>query len=232
MPPIHTVPAFHTAIGGAATTVAVNSSEARFLAVFAGYDTPITLTDTYSNPWTPLTARSSGGSLSGRWYYVNSQTPLVGPGHQVSVAPYAAGFLAFLGFPLTRPSPFDQVGGQGATSGVTGNTSSAGQTPAMADELVLTGVALGGNGANALIGFGLPPFLQLDAVTAVSGVSYGGGIGYIPAQSSIFLDAWSWDNSSPYAISTALFKAPFAPALPINTPLDWLQGTAQVYRRQ
>lgn len=129
------------------TSGAIDTTGANLIVVHAGWyegvTTDVTLSDSYGNTWTPLTAQRIGASLYGTSRLFFSVGPTVGAGHTFTIAG-AATFCSIevAAFSGAASSPFDQQNGSVMTSSsspvLTYQPGSV--TPTEDNELVVSGV--------------------------------------------------------------------------------------------
>lgn len=186
------------------TTDAVNTTGANLLvAVGSWYPASggapnLTITDSYGNTWTGLTARELGNTKVRLWY---SAAPIVGSGHTLSTSTgdsYST--LWFGAFSGAAASPFDQE--SGATTGGATSLAPGSVTPSEAGCLCVTGVTSDGSTLTVPTGY-------TGGVANYSvGVHMGGGGAYlIQGAAAATNPAWAAAASAGMAAALATFKA-------------------------
>lgn len=182
------------------TTTGVDTTGANLIVLFAAYEAGSTVSDSKSNTWTALTPKGSGG-VAQLFYCFN---PTVGSGHTFSTTPITYGGIFMAAFSGATSSPFDVENGVAPGSGTSIQTGSV--TPSLNNELIITGINLGGSAASPTINSG---FTQTDSINANSGVSYGGSLAYlIQTSASAVNPTWSWTNAATNPAVIATFKSP------------------------
>lgn len=199
---------------GGATTAGTDTTGATLLVValtsFVGAAEP-TLSDSYGNTWTPLTAATTGVSRT-RFFY--AAAPAVGVGHTVTVTG-ATSFpvVALLAFAGTGGSPFDAE--SGGTFGTVTTAAAAAVTPAADGAAVVVAFGYevaGAPGSPALDG----GFTVADTLVNVAGTSFGTLTGYlIQTTAALAGPTATWTTASAGTTATAAFAAGggFDPAL-------------------
>lgn len=186
-----------TNAGAVQTTTGVTTTGATLIVLWQAYDSGATVSDSKSNTWTALT-NYSGVATFGRMYYCLN--PTVGTAHTFSTSiSYGAIFMqAWRGNKVTLP--FDQENGSTGT----GTTRQPGSvTPSEANELVVSGIALGSPAVTPTINSGFSATNVLD-----SGAAYGGGLAYlIQTTATATNPTWSWSGSANTTGANATFKA-------------------------
>ena len=125
------------------TSSSVDTTGANFLIVLALAQpvTSVTVTDSKSNAWTPLTAQQNGVATGSKLFY--SIHPTVGTGHTFTVTGTGT-FPAVLVQAWRGVRSFDAENGANQASGTTLQTGSV--TPAEDNELFVSGCGPGGGG--------------------------------------------------------------------------------------
>lgn len=200
----------HTAAGSvdggfSTTTPAIDTSNADFIIISVGFfdaNGAGTLSDSYNNSWTPLTAASFVGLGRQHYYCVN---PSVGTGHTFHMEEPGINFsslcvAAFSG--VNQTAPFDQE----TQGGFNGNGILAGPvTPSTNGQLLVAAVSLAStSGAGAAISDG---FIILDTVAFSSGQHFGGIMAYkIQTIAHAENAAWTFTAVDNLAATIATFK--------------------------
>jgi hypothetical protein len=214
----HTGLAAHTDVQTAGITW---SSTPNLIIVITGFYPPAggTLTDsTGSNVWTLVRSDVENSFISLNMYYCYNPTAPNGQTFKCAgTANY--GCIHVVGFTGSASSPLDQQNGSGTVK----NFQPGSITPTQNGTLVITGFKYydaGGGSATVT-----SPFTAglLDAVPAVSGTNFGGGIAYyVQATAAALNPTWSEGGSpSDYVADIASFKLP---AVAGTTNALFLQG--------
>lgn len=160
-----------------ATSSGINTTGANLIVINVGYyatASGLTVTDSNSNTWTPLTA-NTGTATYQRFYYCYN--PTVGSGHTFTVSGttiYAT--FQVMAFDAVAASPFDTEVGNSAGGGWS-SLSTGSLTPGQNNVLLVAGIGFGGTNA----GTGMAPdssFLGTVVNGWVSGGHQGGAIAY------------------------------------------------------
>ena len=170
-----------------ATTAGFDTTGADLIvAVMSYYANVPTLSDSYGNTWTALTAYVDN-FVTVRLHYCVST--IVGPGHTFTVAGGAAcypvvSFLAASG--AASPSPYDAESGAGSGGFVT-SLQPGPITPATAGALLVTGITVD-NSNSLAVGSGFS-----SAITNYGGGTHlGGGVGWLVQGAAAAIDpTWS-----------------------------------------
>lgn len=130
------------------TTPSMDTTGASLLVLVVSYVATVTptISDSKSNTWTALTAKSVSGQQSSRIYY--AANPTVGSGHTFTVtgSSILSTGIAFAFSGITASSPFDQE--NGASLAGSGTTLSCGSiTPSVNGELIIAGFSSGASSA-------------------------------------------------------------------------------------
>jgi hypothetical protein len=181
---------------GAGPTSGANTAAANMLVacVSSNAGSTITLTDSYGNTWTPLTASAFTGAVQTQIYVC--LTPTVGTGHtfQVSGAGTYPSFcvMAFSGFSgITR--------GQNGASGTTSPLSPGSVTPPSNGALVV--YALGSSFGSGSVSVDVGTIAQ--NLGFVGGTSYAGAFAYeIQTTAAPIAPSWTFSPSYPYAAAS------------------------------
>lgn len=208
-PPISLVA--HTSTAGGVTggdSPAVDTTSADFLvgSLDANQGTTVTVSDSYSNTWTPLTVQTTTAACQNRLYYVAN--PTVGTGHTFTIAgTNITGTMqvaAFSGVKVTSPLDVQNGSNSGASSVTTIQPGSV--TPSASAELIVSGACTFNVGAPPLtVSSGLT---VTDSVGAVGGTNYGGAMGYLVQSPAAAINpTWTLQNTNPAAATIAVFKA-------------------------
>lgn len=194
--------------GNNVTTGGVDTSGADLLIVaVASYDgggviPTITVSDSKSNTWTPLTRTGAGDVVLCRFYYCVGGT--VGGSHTFT-ASSTGGFPTVLAaaFSGAHASPFDQETAGAHGSGIT-SIQPGSVTPGEDNELLVSVVGL--NAANTISING--GFTESDEVAYSSGNHFGASLAYLIQTSAAAANpTWSWASSTAGATTIATFKA-------------------------
>lgn len=145
----HGAAQFTSASSGASVTL--NSTGANFLVaiiMFDGLATGVTFGDNKSNSFTTLTPQASG--VGGTAELIFNQGGTVGASHTFTLSgTNAYGAIVVGAFSNAIASPLDQQNGNSATSGASAQPGSV--TPTTNNQLVITGVGIGGLGGTTSI---------------------------------------------------------------------------------
>jgi hypothetical protein len=204
----------HASASSAGSTNTINSTGANLIVVFSAFDGTPTITDNYSNTWTPLTIQSGGAGNFGRFWYCYN--PTVGAGHYFNTTTgYAALFAqAWSG---ATASPVDQQNGSYTNGSVTSPLQPGSVTPTTANQLIITGVTSAGaeSGNNISLGFTIT-----DNQNGVTGVTYGGSMAYLVQTSASAVNPTWTATSGGYGSSViATFKSPIVAASILPSPV-------------
>lgn len=211
---ITAVAAAHITAAGiaGATSSAIDTSTANFIAVAVSYDNTTAspaMTDSKSNTWTALTLQAATSHRIRIYYAWNA---IVGTGHTFTHNGVAVGFAvqAFAGVQVSA-DPFDTQQGAGLLTGTTAGCGTSNLVPSVNNELILSAVGINGSVTNyaTAAGFTLTDFLNFSA-----GSNYGAGLGYLIQTTATTISSAttlaSWTTSRNFAEASATFKA--APA--------------------
>ena len=191
----------HTSSGGSGsatnTTSAINTTGADLIVVFLAYNlgSTVTLSDSLGNSWTGITSISDGVTVTAIMYYCHA--PTVGAAHTFSVSGsnnYCSMFVeAWSG--SASSGTLDQQGTTFSSSNVLSLLSTS-ITPAVAGELIVTGIAWGASSeASVTVNDGLT---QPDAALVTgSGNYYSSGAAYlVQSVAAAIAPTWSWASPS------------------------------------
>jgi hypothetical protein len=160
-------------------------------------------TDSKSNTWTALTAKTQAAGSQVQMYYCVPIPAKVGSGHTVtfdaSSSFYASGY--FAAFSGSAAAPFDVQNGATNTSA----TMSPGSiTPSFSDELVISGIGMHVSGAPTVDA----SMTVLDSNGFLSGNYFGGGMAYkIQTAAAAINPVWTMGSSDKTACVIASFKS-------------------------
>lgn len=193
----------HAAGLNGATTGAVDTTGANFIAIGIAYNTGATPTvqDSKLNNWNALTAQDPSSTVAVRIYYCLA--PTVGSGHTFTVsASGAAPAIAFDCFAgVKTSSAFDVQNGFADTSDTT-SASAGSVTPSEDGELVFACIGL--SAANTPTPTGVT---GTEHQAFVGGSNYGIDIGYvIQTTAGAVNPSWSWASTCRSASAVATFK--------------------------
>lgn len=181
------------------TTTAINTTGANLIVLSLIHtNSQPTVTDSYGNLWTPLTALGSS-QVSRLFYCVN---PTVGPGHTFTATQSLESYpvLGVLAVSGASDTPFD------VENGSTGNSTSlqpGNITPTQDGSLVVTALA-NGVGTNAAINGGYTA-LTSDFVNAAA---VGGSFAYLIQNSAAQTNpTWTWNSGGASSAAIASFKS-------------------------
>lgn len=185
-----------------ATSDAIDTTGANLIVLHVSSADANTVTDSKSNTWTALTSKTSGSGNIGRLYYCVN--PTVGSGHTFSVTSIVPtiSVLAFSG--VKTSSPFDVENGSSCDS--TGSCATGSITPSEDNELVVTGMSMGGAEFTDYVADS--GFTNLTYVPVVGGAHFGGGFAYKIQTTAVAVNP-TWSGTSPawFAVTIASFKA-------------------------
>lgn len=188
-----------------ATTAGINTTGATLLIVGISYyasDT-ITISDSKSNTWIPLTNYPGAAAHSVQLFYAANPIT-VGSGHTFTYSAGSAvyGTLLAASFNNTKTSsPFDVE--NGASQGSGGTLATGSITPSLDGELVVT-LAVSDPGSPTVDS----GFTLIDSTATVGGVNVGGGLAYKVQTSAAAVNP-TWTASTLLrSASIAFFKAP------------------------
>ena len=199
----------HTVITGlgtnGGTSPAIDTTGATLLVISVGYYAAATKTvsDSYSNTWTPLTAQENSGDDGNRlWYALN---PVVGTGHTFTITGsgvyLSACIAAFRG--VANVTPFDVQ--NGAINAASTTIASGSVTPSANNELVITGASGNANLSGTPTGTGMT---LIDSNPYVASNQSSSGLAYaIQTTASAINPAWTLASSVACAATIATFKA-------------------------
>lgn len=190
----------------AQTTSVRDTTGANFIAVvvfqFSGV-TIGTLTDSKSNTWTGLTAKT-GANAYVRIYY--STSPTVGSGHTFTYdnGTFILGGLGVQAWSGANVSPFDVENGATETISLT-SLQTGSVTPSQDNSLIITGLAMNGAGTSGTsINGGYTITMNFDDI---GGVHIGGAMAYLVQTSAAATNpTWSWTTGADAAAVIAVFK--------------------------
>jgi hypothetical protein len=183
------------------TTDAVTGKEANLIVVSASWfnSVSISVTDSQSNTWTPLTQRAGTGGSTTRLYYCAS--PTVNANHTFTITGASSfptiGVVAVSG---AAAAPFDRENGLGA--GTNGSSIQPGSiTPSVPGCLVITSVCNGGSNITINGGY------TASTINNLVSNHFGGGIArLIQTAPTATNPTWSWTTSGVRASAIASFK--------------------------
>lgn len=183
---------------GATTTDAINTTGANLIVIAVASDNGTTPTDSKSNTYTLCNDRVQGFSELAMFY---AFAPTVGAGHTFTqTQTYGAMFV--LAFSGATASPLDALDVDNGTAAGASLSPGSG-TPAEANEVVVTGINIGGANLSITVDGG---FTALT-IPGVSGVNYGGGIAYlIQTSAAAASPTWSWTGVNEAAAAMNAFK--------------------------
>jgi hypothetical protein len=180
------------------------------VAWYPGFTADVTVSDSESNTWTPLTKKPGACSVQ-LFYCLN---PTLSASHTFSVAgggTYPA--IMVQGWP--SGSEFDQENGTIGVGGTQMNTGSV--TPSVSNELIVTVLGVDVERGAASIDSGFTISADLDYT---SGVNMGGALAY-KVTSSVSNPLWSWVSS---VTGNNAVIATFEAALPAGAGGPIIQG--------
>ena len=189
---------------GVGTSASVDTTGATLLVMALVYDGSITVSDSKGNTWTALTERVNSGGTKVRIYYsTGANLTSVGSGHT---------FTTSLSYGRVIGAAFSGTGAYEAEatasdSGFTVNAVNAGSLTPSENGCLLVAITNFGNTTNTFAidsGYALP-----QAQTGVSGISYGGGLGYlIQSTAGAVNPQFTWGGSAVRAEGAhAVFKS-------------------------
>lgn len=130
--------------GSVITTAGIDTTGANLIVIAVSSSQPVaapTPTDSKSNTWTGLTARTVSGVTRIQIFY--SAAPTVGAAHTFTITTSGgAPALTVMAFSGIASSPFDQENG-GSTGGNTASQATGNITPGQNNELIVFGLAYG-----------------------------------------------------------------------------------------
>lgn len=153
-------------------TSGINTTGANLIVIVCFGNASTTPSDSNSNTWTGLTAQSGSTVTCRIWYCYN---PVVGSGHTFTRAGSAFNGLAVAAFSGAASSPFDAENGTSDFDG-DGSTAPGSVSPSVNNELVIAGIAFGGNTTYSGIN---SSYTTAASLNSVSGVNYGGALAYL-----------------------------------------------------
>lgn len=186
---------FKNKSSGVGVTSAVDTTDSNLIILFISGDTSTSVSDNKGNTWIPLTV---GGTNNVRFYYCIN--PTVGSGHTFTYS-IAYGSIFMSCFSCTNIISYDNENG----NSVTGTSMTTGSvTPSVNDELIITGLLLGGNTNTPSIDSG---FTITNSINGVFSFYYGGSMAYkIQTTKGTENPIWSWSVSSLNFTRIASFK--------------------------
>ena len=189
---------------GGGTTTGINTTGAGLLICVTSYfsgATGVTMADSKSNTWTPLTAATSANTKCNVYYSVPTS---VGASHTASFTGSSLfPTFYFAAFAFGAASPADQ---QSTNNGSSTSATSTSITPSVDNELVIAGVGTNANGAAITAPGG--SFTTINSTLAASsGNAIGGGAAYwIQTTASAASPTWTVASSSDWTTKMASFK--------------------------
>lgn len=185
----------------------------------------VTLSDSKSNTWNPLTEQTNSINPSCVIYYAKA-TGKTGTGHTFTATGSSIfcvlNVMAFSGSDTT--APFDQQNGTGGGS-FTSTAAPGSITPTVDNELIISGFAWNASLTITSV-TGATAFYQTNFS---GGANYGGGGAYaIQTTATAANDAWNFTGTIAGNIVTASFKATAGGATSIATPAGVSQFIGKV----
>lgn len=186
---------------GHATTPAVDTTTADLIVITAASDTNATPTDSYSNTWTGLTARTVSG-LTTRIWYCNPPSGKHGTGHTFTVTAGISSLciMAFKG--AEQVSVFDVE--NGATSASAASLATGSVTPTNNNSLVYTGVSANNQVQIQTVS---APFSQLDNQTGTSSAFSVSNAYEIQTTATARNPTWTDASAQVMAVAIAVFRS-------------------------
>ena len=196
--------------GGAAgggTTAAIDTTGASLIVISVGWNAtaivPITVTDSKSNTWSPL---SFSVRTDTREQLYICLSPTVGSGHTFTVTGTAI-------YPAIIVTAFAGVASLQVDTGANGASSpiaSGSITPAANGALILTARVSNAAATNTIT----PSGFTAITVAYAGGTNMGGAVGYLIQTTAAAVDAtWTWTGTpTQNAVTTAVFLPVAAPA--------------------
>lgn len=188
------------------TSSSINTTGANFLVLAVSYGiSVISVSDSKSNTWTPLTEYGTVSTAFNRIYYV--ENPTVGSGHTFTVT----GTNTFPGVAVDAwagaltSSVFDQQNGNANAASVT-SIQPGSVTPGSNDQLVVTTMTNFGDPSNSSRSIN-GGFTISGQVGNPSGTNYPVALAYLVQTSAAAANpTWSWSAGNPCATAIATFK--------------------------
>lgn len=193
-------PVASTSHSGTGTSVPIDSRGAAFFVIAISFITtspPTSITDSEGKTWLPLTQRDSGLNASSQmWYAIGGTTS---PTHTFTVLGSLFTSFNVVCFPSSSAAAFESESGNGQIGGTTIQPGAL--TPAVADELVVTSIALGvGSGTPTIdSGFTIQEFAPV-------GSDFGSAIAYLLQSAPLTVDPTWTLSSSQSAVEMATFS--------------------------
>lgn len=196
------------------TSSGVDTTGANLLvAMTSGYLGNPTLTDSYGNTWTALTAVSNGSGASVRLLYCAN--PSVGSGHTFTAAK-SGGYpaVAVQAWSGSAASPFDQE--NGAVSSGTSSQATGSVTPSEDNELLVTGATASTSGFNiSSVDSGFTTTDIIQPGFGDSSATYGMALAYLVQTTAASKNpTWTYSGTHNPTAVVATFKASAATGQP------------------